>query len=144
MAVLHDQTKTRAAIGAIWQWCRSWAGTGSVAELYRCGEVDIERMAKDAGMSASELRSLVRHSPDSAELLFRRMAALDLDRNEIGRTEPQVLQDLERVCTMCECRGRCAHDLARDPADPKWRQYCPNSGTLTELDRQPWASRGEW
>jgi cytochrome c len=56
--------------------------------------------------------------PDSAALLNRRLAALELDPAEIGRTQPQVLPDLQRVCTMCVNGRKCQHDLDRNRSDP--------------------------
>ena len=126
-------------IAAISQRCRDWLADGSAAELRCCEEEAVERMARDAGVSSGELRQLARFRPGSADLLFRRMAALDLDRNEVLRTEPQALHDLQRVCTLCGHHRRCARDLARDMADSGWKDYCPNAGTLSALERSPQA-----
>jgi len=101
-------------------------------------------MAQDAGVSVTEFRRLVKESPESADLLLQRMASLDLDRGEVSRIEPQTFRDLQRVCTMCESRGRCARDLKRDSADPVWEDYCPNADTLMALNKLPWAARREY
>jgi len=101
-------------------------------------------MAKDIGVSPSELRKLATLGPDSADLLLRRMAALDLDRKEVSQTEPRTFQDLQRVCTMCDHHRRCRRDLARDSADPAWQDYCPNAATLMALNALPWRARSEW
>ena len=130
---------------AVSQWWRGWTTRGSARlELKCCGEDEVEHMAKDIGMSASELRRLATLGPDSADLLPRRMTALDLDRNEVSRTEPRAFQDLQRVCTMCDHHRRCRRDLARDCADPAWQDYCPNAATLMALNALPWRARSEW
>ena len=129
---------------AISQWLRDWTRRGSALELKCCGEDEVERMAKDIGVSASELRRLATLGPDSADLLLRRMAALDLDRKEVSQTEPRTFQDLQRVCTMCNRHRRCKGDLARDSADPAWQDYCPNATTLMALNALPWRARAEW
>jgi hypothetical protein len=72
------------------------------------------------------------------------MAALDLDSKEVAAAELATFRDLQRVCTMCGSHGRCARELARDPGDAAWEEYCPNSATLKSLDTQPWKARGEW
>jgi hypothetical protein len=132
-------------IKAISQWWQDWIRAGSaLAELKCCGEDEVERLAKDFGMSASELRCLASRGPHSADLLLQRMAALDLDRNEVSQTEPRTFQDLQRVCTMCQSRRRCARDLARNAADPAWEDYCPNAATLMALNALPWRARAEW
>ena len=90
-------------------------------------------MAKDVGASASELRTFARFGPKAADLSLRRMAALDLDRNEVAQTEPATFQDLQRVCTMCESHRRCARDFAHDSVEPDWKDYCPDAATLIAL-----------
>ena len=130
---------------AVSQWWRKWSRRSFARfELKCCGEEEVERMAKDIGVSPSELRRLANLGPDSADLLLRRMAALDLDRNEVSRTEPRTFQDLQRVCTMCNHHRRCRGDLARDADDPAWHDYCPNASTLMALDALPWRARSEW
>ena len=130
---------------AISQWWREWTRRASARfELKCCGDEEVERMAKDIGLSSSELRRLANLGPDSADLLLRRMAALDLDRNEVSRTESRTFQDLQRVCTMCNHHRRCRGDLARDTDDPAWHDYCPNASTLMALNALPWRARSEW
>jgi len=132
-------------IKAVSQWWREWTRRSSARfELKCCGEDELERMAKDIGLPSSELRRLASLGPDSADLLLRRMAALDLDRNEVSQTEPRTFQDLQRVCTMCKHHRRCRGDLARDADDPAWHDYCPNASTLMALNALPWRARSEW
>jgi hypothetical protein len=144
MSALPNEQKSWSATKALSQWWREWTRRRSARELKCCGEDEVERMAKDIGVSASELRRLAALGPDSADLLLRRMAALDLDRNEVSRTEPRTFQDLRRVCTMCKSHRRCKRDLAHDSADPAWQDYCPNAATLMALDALPWRARAEW
>jgi len=130
---------------AVLQWWRGWTRRSAARLELNCrGEDEVERMAKDVGVPASELRRLASLGPDSADLLLRRMAALDLDRTEVSRTEPQAFQDLQRVCTMCNHHRRCRRDLARDSGDPAWEDYCPNATTLMALNALPWRARSEW
>jgi hypothetical protein len=85
-------------------------------------------------MSASDLRNLAHLDSDAAALLPSRMAALYLDQNEISRAEPGSLQDLQRVCSLCESHKQCARDLGKDPSDDAWEEYCPNVATLKALN----------
>ena len=129
-------------IASIVQWWREWRESDA-AGLRDCGDDTVERIAHEAGLTTRELRQLARKGSHAADLLPSRMAALDLDPTEVGRFEPQVMQDMQRVCSMCESHGRCQRDLSRNPNDPIWKQYCPNVSTLAALDNQPWASRRE-
>lgn len=144
MSALPGGQKSWSPIAAILQWCRAATRSDPLAELKCCGEEGIERMAKEIGVTAAELRRLASLGPGAADLLLRRMAALDLDRNEVSRIEPQTFQDLQRVCTLCESHRRCARDLGHDAADPAWQDYCPNAATLIALSALPWAARREW
>jgi hypothetical protein len=144
MSALPRGRTSRSLTKAIFQWWRNWTRRSSALELRCCGEDEVERIAKDLGLSASELRRVTKLGPGSADLLLRRMAALDLDRKEVSRTEPRTFQDLQRVCSMCDSKRRCRRDLTRDAADPVWEDYCPNAATLMALNAMPWRSRAEW
>ena len=101
------------------------------SELDRFERNELNRIAADAGISVAELRDLSRKTPGSAALLDRRLAVLGL--TETANVQPAVLRDLQRVCTQCKSKGRCSHDLDRDPSDPVWKWYCPNAETLLSL-----------
>ena len=136
-------TTIRSPIEAFWQWCRERFAANSTDELRYCGDAEVERMAHDAGVTASEFNQLASKGPHAADLLLERMAALDLDPKEVAQVEPAVFHDLQRVCSMCVAQGRCVRDMHRDNDDPVWKEYCPNVETLTDLNALPWASRRE-
>ena len=140
MSALPSGHKSWFPFDAILQRCRDWARSGPESELECFGDAEVARIAKDVGVSASELRTLATFGPEAADLLLRRMTALDLDRNEITRIEPQTFHDMQRVCIMCEHHRRCARDFARDPASDAWKEYCPNAATLIALNALPWAA----
>jgi hypothetical protein len=93
----------------------------------------LKRIAHDIGLPSHELRALAGKWPDSADQLSHRLRVLGLDGAAISTTEPQVLHDLQRTCSMCDSKGRCVRDLDRDENDPRWRSYCPNVATLDAL-----------
>jgi hypothetical protein len=80
--------------------------------------------------------------PDAADQQTQRLAALDIDRAALLRSNPRVARDLERVCSLCGQKRRCERDLASHPNDPVWRTYCPNTQTLDALmEAAPAAAR---
>src|SRR5215472_10862697 len=85
-ALLHEKPN-QSRFRKILDWCRARVKGESESEFACCCDAEIERMAKDIRMSASELRAAARRAPNSADLLPRRMAALDLDPNEVSRME---------------------------------------------------------
>jgi hypothetical protein len=102
-------------------------------ELEACGADEVAHLARDVGVGASELRTIAAKWPDNSGLLSRRIAEIGLDASQIIRTEPQVMRDLQRVCTQCADHRRCDSDLNRDDKGREWREYCPNVQTLDAL-----------
>jgi hypothetical protein len=126
-----------AHIGFITRWWRNWKRHyAATRELDACGDSEVAHLAHDLGVSASELRTLAGRWPDSADLLRRRMDALGVDATQVGRLEPEVMRDLQRVCGQCADEKRCEHDLRRDAGDASWRTYCPNVETLDAVRSQ--------
>ena len=121
-------------VGRLGRWWRSWSRqrTG-LAELESCGAAEVEHIARDLGMSRPELSILAGKWPDAADFLFQRMEQVDLSRAELARAEPQVLRDLERVCTLCGSKRKCEYDLMVHPSLPVWTEYCPNAPTINAL-----------
>jgi hypothetical protein len=136
--------QSQSPLKSMLAWCRARFRGSSESDFGCCAEAEIERIARDVRMSVSELRALARRGPQAADLLLRRMAALDLDPEEVGRLEPAAFRDLQRVCIMCKSHRRCARDFAHDAPLPAWESYCPNADTLTALGAMPWAARREW
>lgn len=117
---------------------RSWRERNrTLADLAACRDDEVARIAADVGISPGELRELATHNRHDADLLGERMQALRLDVEAVANEQPTVMRELQRLCTVCEQKGRCAHDLMRDPGDPSWKEYCPNAATLTELPARP-------
>jgi uncharacterized protein YjiS (DUF1127 family) len=115
-------------------WWRNWTGRRrDMVDLERCGSAEVERIARDVGVSAADFSTLAGKWPDAADLLYWRMNEINLDRKEITQAEPQVMRDLQRVCTVCGSKRRCEHELAKNPSDPAWQKYCPNATTLSAL-----------
>jgi hypothetical protein len=145
MSVQSSEHKRRSPAEVLQQWWQAWTSNGPALVNPSCSAAsEVERIAADIGMSVAELRELSKLGPESAELLIRRMAVLDLDRKEVAHVQPETFRDLQRICTMCESHRQCARDLARDSGNPKWETYCPNVATLKALNALPWASRREW
>ena len=69
-------------------------------------------------------------SSDKTDLLRLRMGILHIDANELARSDPARLGELDRICAKCADRQVCEVDLAHpspDVAWGEWRDYCPNS-----------------
>jgi hypothetical protein len=126
------------------RWWQNWLGyRGGLAEVDRLGTEAAASVAHDIGTSLPELRALAGKWPDtSADLLARRLSALNLDPARLSATDPAVARDLSRLCTLCADKSRCRHDLEQRPESTAWQSYCPNTSTLTALQRQHDNMRG--
>ena len=132
----QDWPVIERVIGPFAEWWRRRALVReNLSDLDAFGSEEMARMAQDVGISASDLRALATHCTGAADLLDRRLEALGVNTEELAHAAPSELRDMQRLCTMCESKGRCARDLAADPDDSVWRQYCPNHETLMELAR---------
>lgn len=142
MSALPYAQKRSSLTEIISGWWQKWTGFNpAYSDLSCCAQDEVDRIAKDVGVSAAELRELAKLGPDSADLLLRRMAALKLDQKGLSQTEPGTFQDLQRICSMCENHKRCGQDIARDSTASAWEDYCPNAATLKALSAMPWAAR---
>lgn len=115
------------------QW-DNWKGyRRAIMELSRCPSTEREHLARDIGVSEAEFCILARKPADASVLLSQRLNQLQLKPGDIRETEPLVLRDLQRVCSLCASKRRCKHDFAARPWSRVWREYCPNATTLDAL-----------
>jgi hypothetical protein len=101
-------------------------------EMRRLDASEVEAIARDLNLSASELSALELSAPTSLEPLNLRLANAGMNESELAATDCGVLRDLQRVCSQCAAKARCAVDLERGRrASPS--KYCPNEQTLGAL-----------
>jgi len=91
---------------------------------------ETSRIARDLGLSPSELRDLAGRDQHSADLLLCRLQTLNIDPAKI---EPAVMRDLQRCCSLCRDKALCAHELEDRPRQANWPNYCPNQHTIDAL-----------
>ncbi len=112
----------------IWKnWLRRRA---RLFEFDRADPAELQRIARDLNVSTSELRELVGHNENSADLLRRRLQNLDVNPAAI---EPAVMHDLQRSCSQCGLKVLCEHELEDRPIAASWPRYCPNEQTIDAL-----------
>ena len=91
----------------------------------------LDALAKDLGISLSELSYLVNAAPDPLQLPDM-LRALGIDEAALRRAQPALLRAMEEACAQCAVLGRCRYALARDAAG-EYEQFCPNAASLTAL-----------
>jgi hypothetical protein len=112
---------------------RWWSHLVRQAELRDLAENDAARIAGDAGVSIGDLYALDRRGPDAAAQLPRRLRAVHLDPDALAVEHTAEFRDMQRLCSLCESKGRCERDLSRNPRDEIWSYYCPNASTIDAL-----------
>lgn len=95
------------------------------------------QIASDLRISSADLEALVRQGPHAADELPKMLTALGVDKDDLARSEPLVLRDMERVCSMCISKRRCDRDLAAGTAAAHYEEYCGNADTIDGLGQRP-------
>lgn len=105
------------------------------AELSQLPASELGRIAHELGMSSDELTAIASHGTHASDLLYERMAALGIAREDVDRVAFGLIRDLERSCSCCADKGQCTRDLDAHPDDPVWKEYCPNAIALESVRR---------
>lgn len=124
-------------IGAVADWVNKYRrGTGVHKEFQQCGPDEVMQIARDLGVTASELRAIASKDPGGADLLKKLLAALHVEPNQISKANPGVMRDLQRLCVSCADKKRCRNELAAGTAAERFHDYCPNAYTLDALFKE--------
>jgi hypothetical protein len=91
------------------------------------------RIAGDLRMSSADLEALVRQGPHAADELPKMLTALSIEQDDLARTEPLVLRDMERVCALCSQKRRCDRDLVAGTSAAHYQEYCAKAPTIDGL-----------
>ena len=123
-----------AALKSIADWVTNYRTVlGFNDEFGMCGPDEVARMAKDIGVTPSQLQELVRKGPDSANLLKKMLVALRVDPKIVAEIDPLVMREMKWLCMTCNNKKRCAHELARGTATEHFHEFCPNAVSVDEL-----------
>jgi len=108
-------------------------------ELKEMREMDaasFDQIASDLRISTADLEALVRRGPHSADELPKMLQALGIDQADLARTETLVLRDMERVCSLCDQKRRCGHELVTGSAAAHYEEFCANAPTIDGLGKR--------
>jgi len=121
-------------VGGARYWPKWEKAQSDLYELASLGSDQVEYLAADLVPSASELRKAASDGPE-IRLLRHRMAMLQIDADELGRSQPATWLELKRTCAKCPSRGDCIWDIASELSDvgQEWEDFCPNAATLNML-----------
>ena len=97
------------------------------------GPGELERIARELGVTSADLRMLVRQGSLGAGELPKMLEALGIDEAAIRRAQPTLLRDMERVCAFCNHKRQCDQELAVGTASSNYVEYCGNADAIDEL-----------
>jgi hypothetical protein len=124
-----------AALGAIADWVSNYRYAIACFhnEFDMCGPDEVMRMAKEIGLTRSQLHELVSKGPGTANLLKTMLVALHVDPKVLADMDPLIMRELQWLCITCSNKKRCEHELAKGTATEHFREFCPNAVSLDEL-----------
>ncbi|WP_369719996.1 hypothetical protein AB8Z38_22575 [Bradyrhizobium sp. LLZ17] len=104
-------------------------------EMRQLDRTEFDRIANDLRVSPDDLEELVRHGHHAADELPKMLKQLGIGEEHLGRVQPLLLRDMERVCALCQHKAQCDRDLADGTAAENYHGYCGNAATLESLDQ---------
>ena len=128
------QTKPIPVIEALINTFSDWLKhRRELNELRQLNTTEFDRIASELRVSPGDLNELVHLGPHAADELPRMLKALGIDQEALARTQPLVLRDMERVCSLCNHKRQCDRDLAAGTAAAHYTEYCGNTDTIEGL-----------
>ena len=104
-------------------------------EMREMDAVNFNQIATDLRISSADLEALIHRGPHAADELPKMLRALGIDQADLARTEPLVLRDMERVCSLCNRKRQCGHQLAAGTAAAHYDEFCGNAPTIDGLGK---------
>lgn len=104
-------------------------------EMRQLDRTDFDRIANDLRVSPEDLEELIQHGRHAADELPKMLQQLGFNEEELARSNPLLVRDMERVCALCRDKARCHRDLAACTAAQHYHAYCLNAATLDSLER---------
>lgn len=127
------QQTSPSIMSALVQWWRERSERRArMYELEQFSPHELGVIGKDTGASPTELRALAGKWPDSAALLTRRMETLHVSP-AVADAHWSSVKDMKKLCSLCDEKQQCEHDLTFNAANPAWKGYCPNADTFAAL-----------
>jgi uncharacterized protein YjiS (DUF1127 family) len=135
---MTTQTKTypivQSAINLFGDWLQHQR---EMRELRDMNSGDFARIARDLSVTPAELDAVVRQGPHASNELPRLLKVLGIDEATLSRTQPVLQRDMGRVCSACQQKALCNHDLDSGTLAQRYDEYCPNAPAIDELGQKP-------
>ncbi len=97
---------------------------GEVANLSRG---DMSELARDLGVSQSDLLTAFPNGVNSRDLMDQMIRAHGLEPGQVRSISAAMARDLEATCSRCGSKARCQRDLKAGTAAAHCHEYCGNA-----------------
>ena len=94
---------------------------------------DFNLIAQDLRVSPDDLDRMVQAGPHGADELPKLLQNLGINEEDLARTEPLMVRDMQRVCAMCSDKVQCHRDLDAGTSAEHYTDYCLNAPTIAAL-----------
>lgn len=117
-------------IGRFADWLKHRRELNEVRQLDRA---EFDLIASDLRITPDDLDQLVQRGPHGADELPQMLKSLGISEDDLKRTQPMLMRDMQRVCALCHDKARCDRELAAGTAAGHYQGYCPNASSLDTL-----------
>ncbi|MBN9451518.1 MAG: hypothetical protein J0I42_06155 [Bosea sp.] len=126
-------------VEAVRRW---WRVQSFLTTLEALGPAATAALARDNGVAEADLHRLASCSDTGSSLLRRLLQRLDIDFEQLARSQAGVVRDMAVICAGCAMTRRCRSDLAQQDAPLRHGRYCSNIGTIRALRQGSAATSG--
>ncbi|HXX09783.1 MAG TPA: hypothetical protein VEJ43_17140 [Pseudolabrys sp.] len=124
----------KSVLDAVADWVRRYhSALKRNNELAGIGANEVAAIAKDLGISATQLRELASKGARASQPLRKLLVALDVDPKELEKIDARVARDMQWLCVTCSKKAQCNHDLSTGVAAETFRKICPNAMALDAI-----------
>lgn len=102
-------------------------------EMRRLDRTEFDLIASDLRISPGDLDQLVQVGSHGADELPQMLKGLGISEDDLKRSQPMLVRDMQRVCALCRDKAHCDRELAAGTAAAHYRGYCPNAPSIDAL-----------
>jgi len=99
-------------------------------EIRQLDRTEFDQIANDLRVSPNDLDELVRIGRHGTDELPHMLKSLGISEADLKRTEPMLVRDMQRVCSLCRDKAHCDRELAAGTAAEHYKGYCLNAANI--------------
>lgn len=101
-----------------------------LSEMRQLDRTEFDLIASDLRISPGDLDQLVQAGSHAADELPQMLKSLGISEEDLKRSQPTLVRDMQRVCSLCRDKAHCHRELAAGTAAAHYHGYCPNAPSI--------------